>query len=532
MERRIALLSLFSVYSFSSIINHDLIDKDKSTIQIAVSTSKERLEEYSKKFKEYDLYIEKINNYTLYAVNIDNKKKSLEDIRKNSKDAFIIEKRFFFKDKALDKKIEEHSEAITNKSFNDAEYERALHYYREKDYEKAYALFSKLFLNKMDDTLVNYYLGRSAFETKRYEFAISAYDRILIKEPNNQRVRVELAQTYMQMNLLAQSIKEFETVLKGKIPLSVRKRVLSSIDFIKSKQQKHYFNATALISFMYDSNVNVAPDAGSFDIYSPIIDSIITLDTNNEKEGASILQLATVLSYKYKFDENYILSASVTPLMLKYKNYKEKDIHALSFDISPSYFGKDYKFQLGFLYDYIYLGHEKNQGNFYLNPKFTKILNSNSMLELGLKKGRMNYAIDDDRDADLQEMETRYRYIAEDLGIFSMSLIFGQEEERIDTRTDVSNSYYNLIFSNSFNFFNDYTLQTQFSYKDIQYNDIDVNFQTKREDKKRDYSLTLQKIITEDFIMSLGGTYTDINSNHEPFEYDKYTLKSNFIYSF
>lgn len=427
---------------------------------------------------------------------------------------------------------EENVELKSEKKLFQIEYEKALSFYKKRDYEKSYELFSKLFINNMDNLLVNFYLGRSAYETKRYEFAISAYDRILIKDPKNVRTRVELAQTYLQMNLFTQSIKEFEIALKEKLPLSVRKRVLGSLNFLKSTQKRHYFNATGLLSFIYDSNVNATADAGSFDIYSPAIDSITTLDNNEEKKSASILQLAAVLSYKYKFDDNFIIENTLTPLIQKYNNFKEKDIHALSLNIAPSYYSKNYKMQLSFLYDHIYLGHEKNQGNYYINPKYTYILTSDSLIEFGVKKGRINYFVEDERDADLNEIETSYRLLTEKFGIFTLGLGYGKEKERIDTRTDVSNSYYSLSLSNSLNLFEKYSLQTQFSYRDKKYKDEDVNFQNQREDKKRDYSLTLQRSFSDNFVMSIGGTYTDNSSNHEPFSYDKYTLKTNFIYSF
>ncbi len=443
----------------------------------------------------------------------------------------MVEPNIFKKQFVSDSKTK--GNLVNKEFFNKLEYKKALNFYKNKKYEKAYLAFLDLFLNNMDNILINYYLGRSAYETKRYEFAIAAYDRILIKE-NNSRVRLELAQTYKKMELYPQALKEFEVVLKSKIPLNVRKKVIDSINFLKDKEKKHYFNTTALMSFMYDSNIDTTADVRNFDLYSPILNSTVNLPNDQNKQGTTILQLLATLSYKYKANEEFILDTSLTPLMLKYNNHKNKDIGAFSLNISPTYYMKDSIYSLALLYDYIYLGHEKYQRNFFINPKYTKMLNKKSMLELGLKRGRINYIKDEDKDknADSLEFSGNYKYASKDFGIFSFGLILGKEKERVDTRTDVSNDYYNLTLSNTYGLPSNYNIQTQFSYKNIHYKEEDLNFLSKREDIKKDYSLGISKMVKKNFMIGLSGIYTNNSSNQVLYDYDKYIIKTDFIYSF
>lgn len=417
-------------------------------------------------------------------------------------------------------------------TINTAEYKEALLSFKTKNYEKSYEQFSKIFIHNMDNSLVNFYLGRSAYELKKYEFALSAYDRILINDPNNTRVRLELAQTYLQMKLFIQALKEFEIVLQDKMPVQVKKRVEANISFIKAKQQKHFFNITAILGVTYDSNVELSSSSSTFDIYSPTFNTNFTLTNDNEERSALIYQLLLPISHKYKFNENFILNSSIVPLMMRYSNFKNKNIDAVSLDVTPTYYAKDYKLSLSFLYDLVYLGQEKYQSNYYIKPIFTKILANNLINEISFKIGKVDYVNDELKNSNHYEFSNNIKYANEKLGIFDFDIILGKELEIEDSRTDVSQKFYNLKLSNSHNLQDDLTLKLAYSYKKTTYIDEDVNFLSKREDKKHNYSLDFQKELSNKLSMSIGTTFTDNKSNQTPYVYDKYTVKTFFYYSF
>lgn len=545
MKKSLILLTLISTYSFSGVISTSEVDFDKSIIQLAVVKSESSLKSYLEKFKNYDLVIEKINNHTLYLVNIEKseKQKVLSEVKKEISDAFFIKKTKFIPlkediqvnkseiKKQVKKEVIEEKSVVKQKSFSKSSYDLALSHFRKKEYEKAYELFNEVFFNDMGNSLTNFYLGRSAYETKRYEFAISAYDRILITEPNNNRVRLELGQTYMMMNLYTQSIKEFETALEGKLPAKVREKVEANIAFMKNKQKKHFFNITALLGVIYDSNINASPDAGQFDIYSPSLNSNLTLTNTGDYEDTMITQLALVMAHKYKPSDNYYIDTTLTPLLLAYKDYSEKDIHALSLNVSPTFVEKDEKYTLSFLVDKVYQGRDPYQFNFYINPKYAKVLSSNTLYEVGLKIGRIDYA-SELKDSNSFALKNTLKYATTDYGLFTFNFELGKENELKETRTDVSLVSYNLNVANSYEIKPTYTLQSSLGYKITSYDDTDVNFLNRREDKKIDASISLQKTLGNNKAIILGATFTDNDSNQESFIYDKHTLKANFIYSF
>ncbi len=527
-------------------IPYSQIDNKKSVIQIAVVRDLNSLDTLAYYSKIYDTYIEKRGEvYIYYVVNVKNndKKEVLSNIKKRVRSAFFLSSSMikpiqtqFNLETLKNNKLTKNKEKIEGKSQNvihTLAYKEALNLYKQKMYLESYERFNQLFFDNMGNTLVNYYLGRSAYETGQYEFAISAYDRILIAEPLNTRVRLELAQTYLQMELYSQALKEFNLTLEDvKIPSKVKEKVLANINLIKTKQTKHFFNITTLLGVIYDSNINNSPEAGDFDIYNPTLNSNVTLSNSGEKESTIVYQLASIFNHKYKVDDSFVFDNSLTAMALKYDDFKEKDIHYLSLSTKPTFVRKDYKIDVAFTFDKVYLGHKGYQKNFYISPSYTKILSSKFLLTTGLKFGQVNYDIEDTKSANIVGWQNSLKYATKGYGLFTFGANIGKEIEQKETRTDVSHYYYEMTIGNTYNFDKDYSLLTSAGYKVSKYKDEDVNFLSKKENKKQDYGLTFQKKIDQSSVVNLGGTYTKQDSNHESSPYSKHTFKINYLKNF
>lgn len=562
MNRRyLVFLFLFSSFLFAKPIEYSQIDSTKVAIQVAVVKNLKSLNPLASFDKKYDTYIEKRKLYVYYIVNIDknDKKRVIQDIRKRMKGAFFTSTKYIGKKKGTAtkntkattikqaSKVEEEQDVLqsdvveprSSSSLNSSDitrtpqYQKALNVYKRKNYQLSYELFNELFFKDMGNILVNYYLGRSAYEIKEYEFAISAYDRILIAEPFNIRVRLELAQTYLQMQLYTQALKEFNTVLGSeKLPLKVQEKVIANVERIKQKQTKHFFNVTALLGIIYDSNINNSPEAGTFDIYNPTLDSDVSLTNSGEEHNTMIYQTVGIFSHKYVVEDNFNIENTLTLMNLKYDDYKEKDVHYISAAIQPTFYEKTSKTAVSFSFDKVLLGHKSYQYSYYVNPTYTTILDKEFLYTIGLKLGRVNYNSEPTKNADVIEWQNSLKYAANEKSVFNFSTNLGKEYERYDVRTDVSNKYITLGVTNNYSFHELYTLQSGLNYNITYYRDEDVNFLSRKKDKKSDFLLNLQRKIDGSSIVSAGGTYTKKDSNHESSPYSKYTIKLNYIKNF
>lgn len=411
-------------------------------------------------------------------------------------------------------------------------YVNALEYFKKRDFKKSYTLFDELFFNNMDNILINYYLGRSAYEIKDYEMALSAYDRILIQDSQNQRVRLELAQTYLAMKLLVQAKKEYETVLLNDIPLTVRDRIKMNLEYISNLEKKHFFNAAMFLNIIYDSNIDATPDAGEFTIYNSVFDNNITLENDGNKNSTMIYQAVALFNHKYKFNNSLFLDNTFSAVAMKYNNYKEKDLNIFSFATRPTYFYKKHKMTLGFGFDRILKGHENYLSDYFIDTSYTNALSPKLISTVSFKYLDTSYSSEDDKDKRTYEFYNSYKYLTPSFGTFSLKLSLGKEKEKENLRTDISNDYYGVSLFNKYELLNDYSLLSNFSYKKTSYKDKDVNFLTKREDSKKSYGLTLEKEVTDKITFSLGGTYIKNNSNHEVSSYDKYLLNASLFINF
>lgn len=411
-------------------------------------------------------------------------------------------------------------------------YEKGIILYKKKEFKKAYEIFNKLFITNLDNIFINYYLGRSAYELKLYEFAVSAYDRILMQEPQNNKVRLELAQTYLSMGLWAQSLDEFIKVSEGKLPKQLKQRVEKTIALLKNKQRKSIFSFYSLFAMIYDSNINNSSDIGAFDIYSPNLSTNITVNNSTKKESAMIYQVVGSFNYKYKIEDKLIWDNNLSSINLKYDDHKDKDINIISLNSGPMYYTKNYKTTLIFTFDKLYLGQKDYQSNFYIRPEYTTSLTEKSMYLCGIKIGRVNYDNNSDLDAKIFEVTNTFRYISDNYGLFSFRTNVGKEIEVNKIRTDVSYNYFDFFLANSISVFDEYTFITTAGYKVSRFNDYDENFKLKRRDKKRDFSVAIEKQIANNTVVNIGTTYTKRNSNQEPSVYSKYILKVSFYMTF
>lgn len=411
-------------------------------------------------------------------------------------------------------------------------YKSALKYYKNKNYKKSYELFNELFQTNLDNILVNYYLGRSAFMLKEYEFALSAYERILMQQPNNHKVRLELAQTYIHMGLWAQALNEYTIVSKKELPVNIKQRVEKTIELLKNKEKRSSISLYALLSMVYDSNINNTSKIGSFDIYSSQLDTNLIVDNSSKKESAMVYQAVANLNHKYKLSDSFIWDSNLTSINLKYVNHKDKDINMISFSTGPVNYKKKYKTSLSFIVDKVFLGHNPYQFNYYIKPTYTRSITKKLVYNVSLKAGRVNFRDSPDLDAKVIELANSLGYLSNSFGLFNLKATVGKEIEVNKPRTDVTYNYYDFLIGNSLSIFDNYKLMTSANYKVSKYKDYDTNFQIKREDKKRVFSIGLERQIGKNMGVSLGSTYTKRDSNQEPSQYSKYTAKLSFYMSF
>ena len=76
---------------------------------------------------------------------------------------------------------------------------KGLEFYKNNNYQLAIDEFEKI-KDYNKSSSIDFYLARSYYETSQFEKGLAIYERIQINDPDNKRVKLEIAQTYLMLD--------------------------------------------------------------------------------------------------------------------------------------------------------------------------------------------------------------------------------------------------------------------------------------------------------------------------------------------
>lgn len=573
MIKKIVLSLTLSSALLGDIVILDQIDPDKKVIQIASAKSLDELTMFSKRFHnlDQDIHIRNYKNkyHILYAVNIKSSalKDTLKTVRKQSPSAFVTKELSIYiksitsKDNKIDKVVnniksankKSHSQDIPSKSKvsvriekstsseaqmiklqdTDNLYKNGISTYKQNNYQDAYKYFAQFAKKNPMDKQGNFFYGRSAFESSYYHEALAIYEKILLEDPNNLRVKLEIGQCYFRLKDYENAKKSFNEVLKQKLPATVKQNVITMLKTIDAQKKNHVTQAMLMIGYQYDSNVNNSPDVGDYTIYLPSTNSNINMSNDGEKVSDSSLQIVASLNHKYKLEEDSLIDTKATVFTQQYFHQHEKDLDLLSLESSLVKFGKQDKISIGLGYSYLLLESDSYMDIPYLKLGYDYKISPSLTYQGYLKILDKNYKqTNKDRDTDTYELYNSLTFSTKEYGINRFSLTLGKDDKVRGIRTDVNKRYYAFNIANNYSLSKTLLLKSALDYKITSYKDKDVNFLNKRKDKQTIASLGLMKTIDKSMTIGTNLQLIDNNSNQEPFDYDKYVLKLFGYYGF
>jgi len=92
-------------------------------------------------------------------------------------------------------------------------------------YPEAAALFFQLFQQYPANSEVNFYLGRSAFESGDYETAVMAYERVLLADPGVTQAKLEMAKSFYRLGARPTAVRLFRELADSDLPAEVRAQI-------------------------------------------------------------------------------------------------------------------------------------------------------------------------------------------------------------------------------------------------------------------------------------------------------------------
>ncbi len=147
---------------------------------------------------------------------------------------------------------------------------------QEKELQKAEALIASGAIAEAQNQLlgleragyqasqIQFLLGLISLSQKNFEDAISRFRKILAREPNAVRVRLELGRTYFQKGDLRNAERQFQFARSGKLPASVLKNVDT---YLANIRRNRTFEIGLSLALAPDSNINAGPSLGNILIF-------------------------------------------------------------------------------------------------------------------------------------------------------------------------------------------------------------------------------------------------------------------------
>jgi len=413
---------------------------------------------------------------------------------------------------------------LANEVLSDLEsqYSEALSFYKKKDFLKSYELLSDLYLTKLSDAKLNFYLGRSAYETGHYEVALAAFERVEMLDSSNVRNKLEMARTYFMLKMYEDSELKFEEVLANpNLPQNVRTNVELFLSKVTKVQEKSFTYSSFDLDFLYDSNVNF----GSLDSKYNI--GIGTLPGRASEGDIAFQFFGDVVNIYDIGDKNgFVMKNRFKVYEKAYRKLDTYNIQYLSYTPSLLYKETKYLYEFVFGLDALFLGNVDYMRTLSVVPRF-EYSHTNSLKSMAHIKYQ-NKSYKQKPQADLAANHYELAYFLQDIltpsSYIQGNSIFLQEKKIKGTRDDVDYFEYRFsaIYANQLSA--KYGAEIFGEYRGRYYSDKSTLFNSVRSDQGFLIMGTFNMKIKKHLQLHIKSDYNRVQSNQAIFSYGKFTI--------
>ncbi|GAB6068926.1 hypothetical protein JCM30760_00230 [Thiomicrorhabdus hydrogeniphila] len=423
--------------------------------------------------------------------------------------------------------------SFSNKTMASAgNFEKAVNLYNNHNYESAYKLF--LVLVEQDYSSVDYsfYLAQTAAKLHKDQEAITAYERILILQPNNTRAKLELGKIYYDQAEFTLAKTYFDDAKNDEVPDTVRKNINLFLDQIENKTQKSKLSGSIILGVGHDNNINVSPEASSWfvPVFGQNFNSASDPVANLYTEQAALVTHIYNARSKYGFDikNNLLFYNKSIP------GESEYNILFLRYQPSLIFTKENYTVETALQYDTMRYGGDAYLETYGFVPKISHVIDSTSLVSAHLKLLFKNYlrSSDQQRDASYNELGFKYFKKITTNTTWLNSVDLAQERQDKKTTLDVSNNSWSVKTGFYHLFSSSIQLGTELQYSQKNHIDKNLFFLNKREDSTLTGSIFLSKNINKDIAVQLRVEHINNNSNQEAYTYNKNVFLVNLINRF
>jgi tetratricopeptide (TPR) repeat protein len=303
---------------------------------------------------------------------------------------------------------------------------------RERDAQGAYDYYRRLLEEDYDDPRVNFYLGLAAMELRRFSEAISAFERVLISEPDHHRARLEMARCYYYQGNLDTAETHFRQVLSSGVPDRVKAHVHRYLALIEAARKRHHTGVTLFLGLAYDSNVRNDIGSGGYRVAPGVAIGYEEGISGEDPEADGAHQQMLRLSHTYDFGElgGWAWRSNLSGFFQNQLSVSERDMRLFSVQTGPVYRGENrHRWRILAGQDRVAIDSAAYLNETLLRVKHMRPLSENTVLETGYLLGNRAYqeSVNETRDGQRHELSIQSRHFLDQSDLYFLRGMLGYE---------------------------------------------------------------------------------------------------------
>ncbi len=422
--------------------------------------------------------------------------------------------------------------AVSHSSTFNTYYSMGIELFKAKDYPKAYEAFLTAFQLSPGNWKVDFYLGRSAFETENYEAAVMAFKRTLITKPKLVRVKLEIARAYQKLGVNNMAKKYCTEVLLTNPPKIVKENIEKFLIYIDKTEKRHFITSTVTLGVDWDDNVYASPTDSIIDT---VIGNVTLTGNSADKKHDWIVNSSAVLNHTYSFPyKDMVWITKGTAAKADYMKEDELDIFYFGMESGFQVYSAKEMFGISLLGDYFEIDSEKYQTSTGIKAIYRYKPAPYCIISPNFQIRKKNNQSNENKDADNISLNLDTAYLVKNMWL---NLNLSMENENAQDE-EFSYNRYSTNFSVSRELQWDVTLFGNYKFTFSDYKDNAFLFSDERKDKVHKAGVGIRKRFWESqdkkssASMILQYQYIHSESNIDLYNYRKNIVQAMMEYQF
>lgn len=275
---------------------------------------------------------------------------------------------------------------------------------KQNKFNQAYDLAIRMRGDWEGDEDFDFNFGLAAAQTRHFNEAIFAFERLIYIQPNNIRVHLELARCHYFLNNLTAAKAGFQQVASQNPSKELQSQINHFLNRIAEQQQQveQSWVNTLGIAAGHDSNINAAADLESIDATffyenTPALKGVLTLNDDQKTKDSPYYQVRGKSFYLQPLSKRSSLDLSLSGAHKDNTLDDDYDLSSLSLQGGLRYVRGEYNYRIGAVARQYWLASDNLQNQLLANISwqwvFARNWKTTTELEIGRQNNHINNAL-------------------------------------------------------------------------------------------------------------------------------------------